>query len=161
MEPVGSSKLILQVKIFKLTLYSQIQNIFIESYSSESHSLIKGVSRCGLQSRSSSLLKMQFFGSTKNYRTGNPIWGNLGFSDASMVKNLPAIKTWFRSLGQEDPLEKEMAIYSSILAWRIPWTEEPGGLQSMEPQRFGHSWVTNTHILVVQWLRLCASNAGG
>ena len=52
-------------------------------YSSESHSLIKGVSRCGLQTLSSSLLKMQFFGSAKNYRTGNPIWGNLGFSDAS------------------------------------------------------------------------------
>ena len=52
-----------------------------------------------------------------------------------MVKNLPANarmqETWVRSLGQEDPLEKEMAIHSSILAWRIPWTEDPGGLQSM------------------------------
>ena len=58
---------------------------------------------------------------------------------AQMVKNLPAIQeTWVRSLGQEDPLEKGMAIHSSILAWRIPWTEEPGGLQSMESQRFGH-----------------------
>ena len=46
-----------------------------------------------------------------------------------MVKNLPAMwKTWVRSLGQEDPLEKEMATHTSILAWRIPWTEEPGGL---------------------------------
>ena len=43
-----------------------------------------------------------------------------------------------RSLGQEDPLEKEMATHSSILAWRIPWTEEPGGLQSMGSQRVGH-----------------------
>ena len=48
------------------------------------------------------------------------------------VKNLPAMwETWVRSLGQEDPLEKEMATLSSILAWRIPWTEEPGGLQSV------------------------------
>ena len=46
-----------------------------------------------------------------------------------MVKNLPAMqKTWIRSLSQEDPLEKEMATHSSILAWRIPWTEEPGDL---------------------------------
>ena len=49
-----------------------------------------------------------------------------------MVKNLPAVQeTWVRSLGQEDPLEKEMATHSSILAWEIPWTEEPGRLQSM------------------------------
>ena len=55
-----------------------------------------------------------------------------------MVKNLPAIqKTLVRSLGQEDPLEKEMATHSSVLAWRIPWTEETGGLQSMGLQRVG------------------------
>ena len=54
---------------------------------------------------------------------------------AQMVKNLPAMKeTRVRSLGQEDPLEKGMATHSSILAWRIPWTKEPGGLQSMELQ---------------------------
>ena len=54
---------------------------------------------------------------------------------AQLVKNLPAMQeTWVRSLGWEDPLEKEMAIHSSILAWKIPWTEEPGGLQSMGPQ---------------------------
>ena len=51
---------------------------------------------------------------------------------AQMVKRLPAMReTQVRSLGQEDPLEKEMATHSSTLAWRIPWTEEPGGLQSM------------------------------
>ena len=56
-----------------------------------------------------------------------------------MVKNLPAKQdTRVQSLGQKDPLEKEMAIHSSILAWRIPWTVEPGGLQSMESQRVGH-----------------------
>jgi len=52
-----------------------------------------------------------------------------------------------QSLGQEDPLEKGLATYSSILAWRIPWTEKPGGLQSMESQRVGHNWTTNTFTL--------------
>ena len=49
------------------------------------------------------------------------------------------------SLGWEDPLEKEIATHSSILAWRSPWTEEPGWVQSMGSQRVGHAWVTNTH----------------
>ena len=58
---------------------------------------------------------------------------------AQMVKNLPARReTWIRSLTQEDPLEKEMATHSSILAWRIPWTEEPGELLSMESHRVRH-----------------------
>ena len=56
-----------------------------------------------------------------------------------MVKNLPAMQeTWVRSLGQEDPLGKEMATHSSILAWRILWAEEPGRLQSTGSQRIGH-----------------------
>ena len=56
-----------------------------------------------------------------------------------MVKNLPAMwETWIRSLGQKDPLEKRMATLSSIFPWRIPWTEEPGGLQSMGSQRVRH-----------------------
>ena len=56
-----------------------------------------------------------------------------------MVKNLPAMQeTWLRSLGQKDPLEKGMAIHSGILAWRIPWTEEPGRPQSKGSQRVGH-----------------------
>jgi len=55
-----------------------------------------------------------------------------------MVKCLPAMReTWVRSLGGEDPLEKEMATHSSILAWKIPWTEEPARLQSMGSQRVG------------------------
>ena len=54
------------------------------------------------------------------------------FLIVQLVKNLPAMQeTWVRFLGQEDPLEKEMATHSNILAWRIPWTEEPGRLQSM------------------------------
>ena len=58
---------------------------------------------------------------------------------AQMLKNLPAMKeTWVQFLSQEDPLEKEMAAHYSILAWRVPWTEEPGGLQSIGLQRVGH-----------------------
>ena len=58
---------------------------------------------------------------------------------AQRVKHLPAMReTRVRSLGQEEPLEKEMATHSSILAWRIPWTEEPGRLQSTGSQRIGH-----------------------
>ena len=53
-------------------------------------------------------------------------------------------ETWVQFLGQEDPLEKGMATHSSILAWRILWTEEPGGLQSMVFQRVGHDWATKT-----------------
>ena len=61
-----------------------------------------------------------------------------------MVKNLPAVQgTRLWSLGQEDPLEKEMAIHSSILAWKIPWTEELGRLQSMGSQRVRNDWATS------------------
>ena len=66
-----------------------------------------------------------------------------------MVKNLSAMQeAQIQSLDLEDPLEKGMATHSSILAWRIPWTKEPGGLQSLESWRVGHDWVTNnsTHI---------------
>ena len=63
---------------------------------------------------------------------------NNGFV-VQLVKNLPAVQeTQVQSLGWEDPLEKEMATHSSILAWKISWTEEPGGLQSMGSQRVGH-----------------------
>ena len=64
---------------------------------------------------------------------------------AWLVKNLPAVQeTWVQSLGWEDPLEKQMATHSSILAWKISWTEKPGGLQSMGSQRVEHDWATNT-----------------
>ena len=64
---------------------------------------------------------------------------------AQMVKNSSAMqKTWVWSLGWDDLLEKEMATHFSILAWRVPWTKEPGGLQSMGVQRIGHDWVTNS-----------------
>ena len=68
-----------------------------------------------------------------NYR------GALGFPSGSGSKKLPAMReTCVQSLGREDPLEKGMATHSSILAWKIPWTEGPGGLQSMGSQRVGH-----------------------
>ena len=66
-----------------------------------------------------------------------------------MVKNPSAVQeTQVGSLGWEDPLEEEMATHSSILAWRIPWTEEPGGLQSMGSQRVGHE-LNNHHPLAI------------
>ena len=70
---------------------------------------------------------------------------------AQMVKNLPAVwKTQVRCLCQDDPLEKEMATHSSILAWRIPWTEEPGGLQSMGSQRVRHN--RDSYFTYLKWL---------
>ena len=83
---------------------------------------------------------------------------------AQTIKDLPVIQgTQVQSLGQEDPLEKGMATHSSILTWRIPWTEESGELQSVELQRVGHNWVTNTHTntyIYIYWrviaLQYCA-----
>ena len=66
-------------------------------------------------------------------------WWSLGFLVAQRLKRLPPMQeTWVLSLGWKDPLEKEMATHSSILAWRIPWTEELGRLQSTGSQRVGH-----------------------
>ena len=78
---------------------------------------------------------------------------------AQSVKTLPAMQeTWVQSLGWEDPLEKEMATHSSILAWKISWTKEPGGLQSMGSQRVGHDWATN--IILKYFFRTCLSLLG-
>jgi len=74
---------------------------------------------------------------------------------AQTVKNLPAMRmTLVQTLGQEDPLEKEMATHSNILAWRIPWTEDPGGLQSMGSQRVAHNWLANTFTLSLYLYRI-------
>ena len=70
---------------------------------------------------------------------------NMGLPGVSISKE-SIWETWIWSMSQEDPLEKEMAIHSLILAWEIPWTEEPGRLQSMGSQRVRHDWVTNIHI---------------
>jgi len=73
---------------------------------------------------------------------------SMGFPVAQMVKNLLAMQeTWVWSLGQEDPLEKGIATHSSILAWRVLWTQERGRLQSMGWQQVGHDWTTNTFFL--------------
>ena len=72
-----------------------------------------------------------------------------------VVKNLPTVQeTRFLSLGRENPLEKELTTHSSILAWKIPWTEEPGRLQSMGSQRVRHDWATNTslHPPLLGWI---------
>ena len=67
-----------------------------------------------------------------------------------MVKCLPAMwENWVWSLGQEDPLEKEKATHSNTLAWKIPWMEEPGRLQSMESQRVGQDWTTSLHYWII------------
>ena len=71
-----------------------------------------------------------------------------GFPHGAVVKNVPANTVW--SLGGEDPLEKEMATHSSILAWRIPWTEEPGRLQSMGLQRIRHDLATKQQQKTIQ-----------
>ena len=76
-------------------------------------------------------------------RTGRIVGsdGDMGASlVAQLVKNLPVMReTWVRSLGWEDVLEECMATHSSVLSWRVPWAEEPGGLQSMESQRVRHN----------------------
>ena len=66
------------------------------------------------------------------------LYRHLGFPGGAEVKNLPAVReTWVLSLHQKDPLEKGKATHSSLLAWRSPWIEQPGGLQSRGPQRVG------------------------
>ena len=93
----------------------------------------------------------------------------MGFPSGSAVKNLPAmqelqeIQVW--SLGQEDPLEEGTATHSSILAWRIPWTEKPGSLQPMGSQKVGHDWsdmhmykygtISNTYFKIKNSMRYC------
>ena len=86
--------------------------------------------------------------------------GHWGFPDGSAVKNLPAMQDsqemLVRFLGQEDLLQEEMATHSSILAWRTPWTEELGGLQSLALQRVGHDGAhTHTHTRdeLISWRR--------
>ena len=74
------------------------------------------------------------------------VWASLVAQRLKRLPPMPETRVW--SLGQEDPLEKEMATHSSILPWRIPWTEEPGGLQSTGSQRVGHNWVTLLYLMI-------------
>ena len=83
----------------------------------------------GIADHLTCLLRNLYAGQEATVRT---MYGTTDFPIVQMVKNLPAMQeTWVRSLGEEDSLEKGMAIHFRILAWRIPWTEEHGGLQSM------------------------------
>ena len=100
-------------------------------------------------SRSPSLLDICWLSSTSHSTSLGPAWLRpvLALVKASLVaqtvKHLPAMReTQARSLGREDPLEKEMAIHSSTIAWKSPWTEEPGRPKSMGSQRVGHDWAT-------------------
>ena len=78
-------------------------------------------------------------GSSPGEGIGDPLQYSWASLVAQMVKNPPVMQeTWVQSLDEEDPLEKEKTTYSSVLAWRIPWTEQPGRLQSMGSQRVGH-----------------------
>ena len=74
----------------------------------------------------------------------------MGFHSGSVVKNPPAVQEpqemWVQSLGREDPLEEGMETHSSVLAWRIPWTEEPSRLQPMGSQKTGHDWSNLAHM---------------
>ena len=79
-------------------------------------------------------LRMQRDYSSQSISLNRRVWLKPGFPGGSAVKNLPMQEVRVWSLGREDPLEKQMETHSSILAWEIPWTEEPGGLQSTGPQ---------------------------
>ena len=82
---------------------------------------------------------------------------------SQMLKNLPAMQELqVQSLGWEDPQEKGMATHSSILTWRTPWTEEPGGLQSIGLQRVEHDWVSNTslHAWAILFLQTPSPKSG-
>ena len=80
---------------------------------------------------------------------------------AQRLKRLPTMwETWLQSLGREDPLEKEMATHSSTLAWKIPWTEECGRLQSMGSQRIRHDWATSLNIIILDMINFSADFPG-
>ena len=90
---------------------------------------------------------------TNKQNTSLPI--HQGFPGGSEVKHLPAMwEIWVPSLGGEDPLEKEIATHSSILAWRIPWMEEPCGLQSTGSQRVGRHWATSLSLSYLMGLAI-------
>ena len=102
-------------------------------------------------------LRLYFFGDLKSLQMVTAAMKlkdaySLASLVAQMVKRLSAMReTWVRSLGREDPLEKEMATHSSTLAWKILWTEEPGRLRSMGSQRVRHDWATSLSLFTTPW----------
>ena len=95
-------------------------------------------------------LKMDFINGQQSSK-GRKVTSVLSSLVAQRVKKLPLMReTWVRSLGREDPLEKEMATHPSILAWRIPWMEEPGRLQCTGSQRVEHDWATSLSLYFIE-----------
>ena len=122
-----------QIEKNKLSLYLELSNVFNLGNKSESFSYY-----CNENTVSCYILHSI---NICSFTFSLSLWASLV---AQMVKHLPAMRdTQVRSLGQEDPLEKEMTTHSSTLAWKIPWMEEAGRRQSMESQRVGHDWATS------------------
>ena len=142
---ISLSKLFL-IWTWKLVLYSKISTSFAYSGYDITHDteLLKNLPFCpDLNLLLFDLLPLNW-------------WASLV---AQRLKCLPPMReTRVRSLGQEDPLEKEMAVHSSILAWRIPWTEKPSRLQSTGSQRVGHDWATSPHLTIKLGRKMSASS---
>ena len=109
-----------------------------------------GTTRINIRQKIDNTKWWQGCGKTGSYKLLVAI-PNLGFPGGSMVKKPPIMwepqETWFWSLHREDPLEEGTATHSSILAWSIPWTEEPDRLQPMGLQRVGHNWATSLSVM--------------
>ena len=115
------------------------RNTVIYSFSGFPHSSLGKESACNAGDLGSILGS----GRSPGEEIGYPIQYSWPSLVAHTVKNPPTMReTWVWSLGWDEPLEEGMATHSSILAWRIPWTEEPGGIQSMGSQRVRHNWAT-------------------
>ena len=130
----------LWLRIVTILLYGGIMRIgWVDTYETENKTKLYFICFCCC---CLVLLFLLWFVCFRTTMKENRIWE---FYQCSSNGKESAVmqKTRVHSLGQEDPLEKGMAIHSSILAWRIPWTEEPGGLQFVGSQRVGHNWVTN------------------
>ena len=107
--------------------------------------LSSGVPGCSTQENVTNLLSLGPHGDFNSQSSSH--WGGLDGKEAACSAG-----DLVQSLGWEDPLEKEMATHSSILAWRIPWMEEPGRLQSMGSQRVGHDWATSLSLVFWSYL---------
>ena len=117
-------------------------------YSCLENPMDRGAWRAIVSEATQNWTRLSDWAHTQREACGLIIFGYWTSLVSQMVKCLPTMReTWVRSLGQEDPLEKEMATHSSSLAWKTPWTEEPGRLQSIGLQRVGHDWATSLHFI--------------
>ena len=125
-----------------VSLVIALQPTFQQLQSAQAELDCKRLPRCHLKAFQMKIAKSQMMRGP--YLHYSELHNKGAYLVAQVVKNLPVmLEAWVWSLGWEDPLEKGMATHSSILAWEIPWTEEPGGLQSMRSQSWTH-WATNT-----------------